>query len=239
MGLFDKKYCDICGEKIGLLGNRKLEDGNMCKECAKQISPHITNRREFSVGEMKQHLAQRADNKERLVTFNETSSFGSGTKLRIDDAQQLWLVSKSNSYKAENPDILTFDQVTGCTVRVEESKSEEYLDKPDGTHESYQPPRYTYDYDIIVTINVNTPWYSEIEFQVGDYSIDSKYSPEYKSAEAEANEIKNALLNVHGTIREAAVQAATPQKSVICPVCKAVVIPNARGICEYCRSSLS
>lgn len=28
MGLFDKKYCDICGEKIGLLGNRKLDDGN-------------------------------------------------------------------------------------------------------------------------------------------------------------------------------------------------------------------
>ena len=26
MGLFDKKYCDICGEKIGLLGNRKLEN---------------------------------------------------------------------------------------------------------------------------------------------------------------------------------------------------------------------
>ena len=35
MGLFDKKYCDICGEKIGLLGNRKLEDGNLCKDCAK------------------------------------------------------------------------------------------------------------------------------------------------------------------------------------------------------------
>ena len=31
MGLFDKKYCDICGEKIGLLGNRKLENGNLCK----------------------------------------------------------------------------------------------------------------------------------------------------------------------------------------------------------------
>lgn len=26
MGLFDKKFCDICGEKIGLLGNRKLAD---------------------------------------------------------------------------------------------------------------------------------------------------------------------------------------------------------------------
>ena len=39
MGLFDKKYCDICGEKIGLLGNRKLEDGNLCKDCANQLSP--------------------------------------------------------------------------------------------------------------------------------------------------------------------------------------------------------
>ena len=35
MGLFSKKSCDVCGGKIGLLGNRKLEDGNLCKECAK------------------------------------------------------------------------------------------------------------------------------------------------------------------------------------------------------------
>ena len=39
MGLFDKKYCDICGEKIGLLGNQELEDGNLCMDCAKQLSP--------------------------------------------------------------------------------------------------------------------------------------------------------------------------------------------------------
>ena len=45
MGLFDKKYCDICGEKIGLLGNRKLDDGNLCKECAKNLSPWFEERR--------------------------------------------------------------------------------------------------------------------------------------------------------------------------------------------------
>ncbi len=45
MGLFDKKYCSICGEKIGLLGNRKLEDGNLCKDCAKQLSPWFSERR--------------------------------------------------------------------------------------------------------------------------------------------------------------------------------------------------
>ena len=37
MGLFDKKYCDVCGEKIGFLGNRKLDDGNLCKNCAANV----------------------------------------------------------------------------------------------------------------------------------------------------------------------------------------------------------
>ena len=45
MGLFDKKYCDICGEKIGMLGNRKLEDGNLCKNCARKLSPWFSDRR--------------------------------------------------------------------------------------------------------------------------------------------------------------------------------------------------
>ena len=49
MGLFDKKYCDICGEKIGLLGNRKLEDGNLCKNCAAKLSPFFSERRRSTV----------------------------------------------------------------------------------------------------------------------------------------------------------------------------------------------
>lgn len=43
MGLFDKKYCDICGEKIGLLGNCKLDDGNLCKECAQNYRHGLRN----------------------------------------------------------------------------------------------------------------------------------------------------------------------------------------------------
>ena len=40
--IFDKKECDICGNDIGLFGNRKLEDGNCCKDCAKKLSPWMT-----------------------------------------------------------------------------------------------------------------------------------------------------------------------------------------------------
>lgn len=61
MGLFDKKYCDICGKKIGLLGNQKLEDGNLCKDCAKQLSPWFSDRRRSTVEDIKRQLAYREE----------------------------------------------------------------------------------------------------------------------------------------------------------------------------------
>ena len=56
MGLFDKKICDICGEKIGLLGNRKLDDGNLCKDCAKKLSPWFEERRHRTIKHIKYQL---------------------------------------------------------------------------------------------------------------------------------------------------------------------------------------
>ena len=58
MGLFDKKNCDICGEKIGMLGNRKLEDGNMCKDCAKKLSPFCDDRRRCTLEQIKAQLVE-------------------------------------------------------------------------------------------------------------------------------------------------------------------------------------
>ena len=56
MGLFDKKYCSVCGEKIGFLGNRKLEDGNLCKDCARKLSPFFSERRHSTVAEIEEQL---------------------------------------------------------------------------------------------------------------------------------------------------------------------------------------
>ena len=67
MGLFDKKYCDICGEKIGLLGNRKLENGNLCKNCARKLSPWFSDRRGSTVEEIRAQLAYRAENQEKVA----------------------------------------------------------------------------------------------------------------------------------------------------------------------------
>ena len=57
MGLFDKifekKICSICGGEIGLLGNRKLEDGDCCKKCAAKLSPWFDERRHSTVEQIK------------------------------------------------------------------------------------------------------------------------------------------------------------------------------------------
>lgn len=75
MGLFDKKYCDICGEKIGLLGNRKLEDGNLCKDCARKLSPFFSERRNSTVEDIKRQLAYRAENEKKLAGFTPSMTF--------------------------------------------------------------------------------------------------------------------------------------------------------------------
>ena len=74
MGLFEKKYCDICGEKIGLLGNRKLEDGNICSKCAGKLSPFFTGRKKSTLNDIKEQLAYREQNKERSLTASRTRS---------------------------------------------------------------------------------------------------------------------------------------------------------------------
>ena len=97
MGLFDKKYCDICGEKIGLLGNRKLEDGNLCKDCAKKLSPWFSERRSSTVQEIKEQLDWREANQERASRFRITRSFGEKTKLLLDENQRWFTVTREKN----------------------------------------------------------------------------------------------------------------------------------------------
>ena len=120
MGLFDKKYCDVCGEKIGLLGNRKLDDGNICKDCANKLSPWFTGRKKSLLEDIKAQLAYREENAQQLANFRETRVFGSNWKLHIDDNQGVFFVTNQSNWQKENPDLIRFDQVTGCSVDVKQ-----------------------------------------------------------------------------------------------------------------------
>ena len=195
MGLFDKKNCDICDAKIGLLGNRKLEDGNCCKDCAKQISPWMTDRRRTTVADIKEHLAYREDNKRKLQQFNPQTTVGEDWKIFVDPNMGVFAVSRSNNWRADNPDLVPLSSVISCEVERKESQSEVYEQLKDGSKRSYSPPRYDYSYDFEVSINVSTPWFNEIEFKLNPSTIRDRYAPEYRQYEALGDQIRQMMLS--------------------------------------------
>lgn len=175
MGLFDKKYCDICGEKIGLLGNRKLEDGNLCKDCAGKLSYWFDDRRHSTVDDIKAQLAYREENRAQVEAFNITCTFGQNTLLCLDEDKNKFMVCRTSNRFAENPDVLDYAQVTGCDLDIEEYKTEEMREVKDREgikRISYNPPRYEYSYDFYIRIRVNHPYFDEIRFKLNRSTIE-------------------------------------------------------------------
>lgn len=238
MGLFDKKYCDVCGEKIGLLGNRKLDDGNLCKDCTKKLSPFFSDRRHSTVAEIKEQLDYREVNKEKVADFNPTKVIGGNMTIYIDEDKHQWIASRMRKWRDENPDVMDFSQVTGCTLDIDENKRELYRETTDGKRESYNPPRYEYSYDFNMTIHVNSPWFDQISFQVNDDEIGQRGGTAYHEAQAKADEIKSTLMEARDSQREAVSAANAPKVAVVCPHCHATTMPDANGCCEYCGGAV-
>lgn len=129
---FDKKYCDICGEKIGLLGNRKLEDGNCCKTCARGLSPWFSERRHSTVDEIKAQLTYREENRDKAAQFRITQELGKEWRVLFDDTHGWFTVTRARNLAEENPDILDYSQLTGSRLDVDEDRCELKRQDKDG-----------------------------------------------------------------------------------------------------------
>lgn len=177
MGLFDKKYCDVCGEKIGFLGNRKLEDGNLCKNCAKKLSPWFNERRHSTVDEIKAQLAYREENKQKVAQFCVTRKIGDNWNILFDDNHRWFTVTRYSSPNAdENPDILDYSAITGSHFDIDEDRDEIYRKNSEGNNESYNPPRYEYSFNFDFAVNVNNPYFDEIKFRINSSTV--RYEPQ-------------------------------------------------------------
>ena len=196
MGFFDKKYCDICGEKIGLLGNRKLDDGNLCKECAKKLSPWFEDRRHSTVADIKEQLAYREANKEKVKAFRATRDLaGDSYHVFIDDNQRKFAVTTGMNTDI-NPDIVDLSQIVSCRLDIEEDKDEEKYKDKDGNMQSYCPPRYKYSYDYWIRISVNSPWFDDMDFKLNTFSVKDEDRRKMMEMENLASQIVTALTGV-------------------------------------------
>ena len=178
MGLFDafkKKDCEICGKEVGLFGYKKLEDGEICKDCVKLLSPWFDDRRHSTVAQIKQQLIYREENRAALNTFRPTVAFGERYTLRaelVNGVPTRFVVERTDSYKEENADIISFRDVTSFNIDVQESKQELMARNSKGEEVSYNPPRYEYSYDFYAEIHVNHPYFDEISFQLNRDSVE-------------------------------------------------------------------
>lgn len=259
--MFEKKICSVCGGEIKLLGNRKLEDGNLCKDCAKKLSPWFDDRRHSTVEEIRAQLAYREENRAAVAAFHNTRTLGRGTRLLLDEDARRFMITGARDLAEANPDVLSYAQITGCELEVEEHAREEtrtVKDKDGHTHsESYVPPHIAYSYYFKIHVQVDAPYFNTLRFNVNDSSVElrpwlsgkvyrdgipelaRRMDPQYRETERLAREIVQVLNDARVQGREEAVAAAKPKEAVTCPNCGATTFPDENGCCEYCGSALN
>ena len=177
MGLFDrfkKQDCEICGKEVGMFGYKKLEDGEICKDCVKLLSPWFDDRRHSTVAQIKQQLAYREENRAALNGFRPSVAYGERFVLRaeiVDGVPRRFVVQRTDNFKEENADIINFKDVTSFNIDVHEHDRELKRRNAEGDMVSYVPPRYEYSYDFYAEIQVNHPYFSQIRFEINRNTI--------------------------------------------------------------------
>lgn len=245
--LFEKKVCDICGNEIGLFGNNKLADGNMCDDCHNKLSPFFDGTRQATLEEIHEQLAYREENKSLVEAFKVTRTLGKTEgKVLLDEDNGNFIVLKDDvrDWRSQNPDVIPFSKVTGCTVDVDEDENKREVMRRNvkGEEVSFNPPRYEYswDYDVYVNIDVRHRYINTMRIKINEYSIKTTRqgrSAELDNCERIAEQIRRALLEVRREQREQKQEQATRQ-AITCPYCGATTIPDASGCCEYCGGSV-
>lgn len=258
--LFEKKVCDICGGEIGLLGNRKMEDGNLCKECNKKLSPFFDERRHTTVDGIREHLNYREANKAALQAFRPTRTLGNYQKLYVDEAAKTFVVSSSRNWRDENADVVPMSEIADARVDISDYRNEikKTVKKADGTttEVSYNPPRYKYSYNFYLEIIMNEQfqWFNKIRISLNTSTIevetasgssflqaftssfDPHSNPKYVEAERLGEDMRQILLGSR-YVSSAPADPNAPQM-VECEYCGSKFAADGSGKCPYCGANI-
>ena len=174
--LFEKKECSICGGEIGLLGNRKLEDGNCCKNCAGKLSPWFDDRRHSTVDQIKAQLAYREQNAKEHENFTISRKIGDEEYIMYIEEENgvptRFFVTCRSDYTSENPDIISFKDVISCVTDIQVQDEEIKRKNAEGQMVSYNPRRYEHHHDFFIKMEIrNNPYFDEINFRINGSCI--------------------------------------------------------------------
>ena len=89
--------------------------------------------------EIKEQLDYREANREKVASFRITRALGERTKVLLDEDAGLFMVTAAKNLEEANPDVLSFADVTGCKLDIDESKTEIEYEDADGERKSFSP----------------------------------------------------------------------------------------------------
>ena len=179
MGLFDrfkKQDCEICGKEVGMFGYKKLEDGEICKDCVKLLSPWFEDRRHATVAQIKEQIAYREQNAKEHENFTISRKLGDEEYYmyieEVGGVPTRFFVTAKSDYKAENPDIISFRDVASCVTDIQVRDEEMKQRNSEGQMVSYRPPRYKHHHDFYIKMDIrNNPYFDDIKFRINGSAI--------------------------------------------------------------------
>ena len=190
--LFEKKDCEICGGEIGLLGNTKLADGDMCKDCKAKLSPLFRVTDETTVADILGQIEYRKENEKALEAFNPDEEFGAVDKILVDTAAKKFVFARNGDWKDPKADVVDFSQVT--EVETDEEEDMMYFDHEDeDTGETSTSEIKVVHFH--VTIHVDSPYFDTIFIFLSDGDDpsdigDDSQIAKYRKYEQQMNRIR-------------------------------------------------
>lgn len=141
MGLFDKKFCDICGDKVNMLTQQKLSDGYLCSDCKHKLGSFTSGWKQRTVDDVKRHLELREQNKQKYQQFNcSATAGGSNSSIQVDFNNRWFFFAINNrDYKSGNPQIFEFSQLQDFWLE------QEYRTLSDSDHDGIPDSRDNFD----------------------------------------------------------------------------------------------
>lgn len=117
MGLFTNKdkACPICGNGTPRLFATKIEGMPICSDCNNKILADTGLIDNWTLEDLKVHLAYRAENKKLVENFTPTRTLTHEREMVIDDVNQLFYFK---SWVEDNPPVFKFSDITGFNIQL-------------------------------------------------------------------------------------------------------------------------
>lgn len=187
MGLFKKENCCLCDGKTGLL-DKKCADGKVCKDCRGKLSVWFDDYKSATADDLRAQIEQKESDIAYAKTLQFNKIFGEMGCILIDEQAKKFTVFADTSTRAFGnqrkvtsiddvldlrPDILSFDMVKDIEIDIQEMSHEE-KQTVDGQSVSYDPPRFRYDYNFTLRMDIDHPYVKRAYFPLNKEAVKIK-----------------------------------------------------------------